>query len=581
MPYGLSTYGVDDYALLYSDVGIRVSVPPVVISDHGLEVGFVTPVVVDHAIRIDFNLVESDHGVQVVVPGSVDSVHGVQVGIGLGQIQQLFPLTGNPSSNYYKYGTRIILHDTVKGPKDITQYVTNWSVSSSRGEPTTFSLKLADNARLFRPYLTSEDAYYDLFDGANFDDDNKVKRYITIEVALNGHVHMYPYFMATDYTWSLNEQGVAEISLTGSDFSELLLEEDQATEDFISGSTPVGGGVGGLGPPRVLKLYTIKSIISKLLTDNGISEDRQRLEFVDMDVHKFTPSGTPLDTIRDLLYYIQGEWYWDKDVFVAQDRNYSATGTGSWTLVDTNHVMSVSVKRSNRGIFNEFTGTKTEACTDILAEYECTGKECLGRQIISFEPARGATLRMIQMNCGSWPFTDWFMGGEDGRYVGHGAGGYQVLSDTCAFVYKQDIMGCFNPYVKAVVVGHRDTDVLMPAGYSNSFQCTVKSAASQAKYGVRRDKSPVTSTVWAREEDCRKTLKLLMEESARTAFLATIECPLLPGILPARTVKLINGYAGSTTGENYYIESVDAEGTSEGVYTMSLSLTRYRPEEVE
>jgi len=59
-----------------------------------------------------------------------------------------------------------------------------------------------------------------------------------------------------------------------------------------------------------------------------------------------------------------------------------------------------------------------------------------------------------------------------------------------------------------------------------------------------------------------------------------VECPLLPDITPAKTVRVVNGYAGSTEGENYYIESVDASGGSDGVFSMSLSLTRYRPEDL-
>jgi len=570
MPYGVGTYGVDTYASLYIDHGLRVGVPATILADHGIRVALPASVVVDHGSRVSFNALVCDHGIRVSVPLTVLADHGMQISLLQTQVRELFPPTGFSSSYYYKYGTRIVFHDSVKGDKDVTQYVTDWSVSMSRGEPTTFSLKLLDRDRKLRPYLEPTDEYYDLFDGANYDDNNNVKRYLTIEVSLHGQVHMYPYFMATDYTWDLNEQGVAEVSLSGSDFSELLLEEDQATEDYITGDDS-----------RIT--YTLRYLVSQTLIRNGITADRQRLEFTDMRVHRFTPSGTPLDTIRDLLYYAQAEWFWDRDVFVARDRGYSPTGSGHWTLVDTNHVLKVNVKRSNRGIFNEFTGTKTEAYSNILAEYDCRGPDCLGRHSISFDVAHGAALRVKEVACGVWKNTDWFLGGaESGTYLGHGAATLR-RTDTVTFVYEQfppPFFTCVEPRFRAVVVGRREGDIPTPAGWESAFQCTVSSAASQAKYGKRKDKSPITSTVWATQEDCKRTLRLLLEESARTAFVASVECPLLPDITPAKTVRVVNGYAGSTEGENYYIESVDASGGSDGVFSMSLSLTRYRPEDL-
>lgn len=566
MSYGTSSYGVAEYAVVHNDHAIQVGIPADVICDHLLAISVFNSVTVDHSVAVGFTLVTCDHSVGVGVLHVVEHSHSVRVGISSAYVHELVPSSGDPASNYYRYGSRLIIHDSVKGDKDITQYVTGWSVSQSRGTPTTFSVDMVDKDRKLRPYLSSGDEYYDLFSGANFNSEKTVTRYLTIEVVLHDQPYTYPYFLITDYDWSLSPSGVPLIKLAGSDYSELLTDELTGAEDYVSG--PDG-------------IHSIRSIVAEILSQNNIPASRQRLEFTDMLVHRFSPSSTPLDSITDLLYYIQAEWYWDRDVFVAHDRNYAPTGSGYYRLVDTSHILDVGIKRTTRGLFNEFTGTKAEAFSSVLAENECRGGDCLGQQVISFETAAWARLDVESMVCGNRTSTSWFLGGIDGKIVnpyGTASGG---KCDTVAFVYEPFIpFLCGEPYYKVRVVGRRVEDIPPPAGFESSFQCVVRSTTSQDKYGVRRDSSPITSTVWATASDCERTLRLLMEESARTMFTASVNAPLLPGMIPARTIKLVNGLAGSPLGENYYIEDVNTTMDSSGVATSSMTLTRYRPEDL-
>lgn len=538
-------------AIIISIHGPRVGFPAPVESIHGPFVGFPTLLTSAHGPLVGFGQVISIHGPLVGFPTIVESIHGPRVGLPNATHYEAFLQTPTDVAAVLArtYHPRILLHNPIDGGtiNDLTPYVRSWTLTQNRNLPATWVITLDDADRAFIPRLPALSTYFGKFDQDSFNHLFIVRRYFTIEIHSAGETWVSPHLLhSNEYEWDISG-GVCTAALSGTDLSEMLLQEDEEMEDWVSTSS---------------RVYYAKEIIVAILANFGITA--YRLEFEDFPViPKFSfKEQSGLDSIEDLLWVRQAEWWFDRDQFVARARNYSPTGAADYELIDVYHLQRTKYKRRMREMKNEFTIRKVSPYSNVVGEFD---QEDVGFVPVDLIPTRNARIRVDDIVKGTAIQAVWF--GEGGEASGAIlAVNSMVYSGSIPayhvrFVYEP-VFGNepFSPRVVGQVIGIPVEDEALPPGAKNAFTVTRRNASSQVKYGRRKDRTALGADFVPTEEIATDLCDLLIEESARLANGVGWSGVLFPFILPAMTLKITVSLAGITA-ENYYVESVTKAGT--------------------
>jgi hypothetical protein len=541
--------------------------------DHGFRVGMSVRFELNHGFQVSMGEFIVEHGIRVVMTNEFELDHGIRVKLPAGEFYEAFlKEPGDVRAVLYRtYGLRILLHnlddDTVL---DATPYVTGWKITQNRSAAADASITLGDVDRFFIPRPRPDSPWKGKLDGDAFDDSYQVRRYWTIHIASAGEWwEDAPHFLQLDRDWN-HDSANPVVTLTLTDYSELLLPSEEELDDFIS----------TLGA-----LFTAKQVVGTILETFGVRE--YVLDFEDYELPgKFSPKGgAPLDWIGDLLWVRQAEWYWKRDVFIARARKYSPTGPADYEFLERYHLIGFKYKQSTRSLKNEFTVRKLNPMSDVLAEIDVEGSEAIGFVPVDITPSRNARVQLETVAHGHAKDFVWF--GEGGRergeilHYGSNTYGGSTPAHHVRFVYEPIIDVVYpgqsstgwQPRILGAVIGiPADLDPI-PTGVDPAFSVTVKNTPSQRKFGRRRDKTPIAHEYIPNKEVAQQTAQLLLEESLRTMEQTGWNGVLFPFVIPGMTIKITEGWAGIRA-ENYYVESITKQG-DQNAGTMDLDCSQF------
>jgi hypothetical protein len=584
--YGHGEYGTDTYGAPSVD---SIHAPaaqfwPRIESIHAPQVNNRAKLQSLHAPEAGLGLLQSLHAPQVQNTVVLQSLHAPQVDVWPSEFHKAFIAAPSGSSmstsqplsfgNVLSYGVKLKLYNVSAGTTDdLTSYLRSWRLEQGRSSPCDFTLELVDKDRELRPFLSSGDTFYGKFRCDNYDDNWNIRRYLQLEITINGATWLSPWLLPTRYRWG--QEDAATVTLTGTDLSDMLLQKPKVNadgegefSDYVSTST---------------HLYTAREIVADLLKKRGITT--YSLEFTDYPIAKYSPKGTTvLDMIKEILWVVQAEWYFDRNVFVARDRDYNPSGPAKWTWVDRYHIKQVSCARSIEGLVNQVTIKKTEQ-SNVLGEQECTGGDCIGYQTVSLSsPANVAQLDIEEIvkykDSGNFVPT-WFDAND--KVLGNGwTYSGTTPASSVQWVYEPDFDATFTtsdfvadwtPHYKVVVYGKTATSMPDWPQFDAGFEIIVDNTNNQALYGVRPDNEAVENTLIPNAEYAEALGNKLIAESIRRMREGVFEAVLNPFIMPCDMGKITFGLGGAYD-TIWYTELVVKEGTAEAA-TMSLTMTMH------
>lgn len=466
--------------------------------------------------------------------------------------------TGNPI-NYVQAGVRLKLHNLVDGTvDDLTPWLQTWSITQSRAAPATMNVTLTDKDRELRPILSEGSTFFGKFKGDNFDQDYNIRRYWQLEITVRGETWASPWFLLMEYSWAWQDGGSVSMSFT--DLSEILLQNNFEINEFISGNGTY---------------YTSHDVIRAILDKCKIPHN---IQFTPYPVPKYSPSGgTALDYIKEILHKRQAEWRFDGNTFIAHDHNYNKTGPARWTFVDKNHIQQISFRYSVQELINEITIKKVEQ-SNVVAEQECTGNDCIGTQTLSINPPQGGlsfVIEEITNYANSGKYTGVWLD-ANGRVLANGWGyGGGTPASSFEWVYEPQmqivgvetapgtgingpVFGSWTPHYRVSVIGSPPD---YGPGVEGAFTVTIRNTASQERYGKKPEQAPIEDPLIPNTEVATWMANKLIEESIRKTDTSSWTGPLNPFVLPADMVKVTAGIAG-VENRVFYVEGITKSGTA-------------------
>lgn len=468
-----------------------------------------------------------------------------------------------------EHGIRLLLHNVIDDTvDDLTEYVKTWSVKESRNAKGTATIVLRNTDRELRPFLSEGDTFYQKFDGDYIDQDRQLRRYMTLESFYNGVPFEYPWMVQLSYGYRLDPD-MDEVTLEMVDLTELLLGEDEAMEDFVSTDDA---------------LVTAHQACAAILTKYGVPS--YRLEFDDYFIQQFSPKGgTPLSWIEKIIWVRQAEWLWEKDTFVIRQPSYRKAGPPEWRFIDRFDIKFAGIKRSTQELRNEFLVRKTEKASTPLHEEECRGRQCLGFQERTFEPANIVSAQFLKILKGSIHSVNFKGVNGEVISVSNPTGGSASSSTPIgyiSFIYEPSPFEIFAenelPAFDLIIDGKRPINNPEYPQFEPSFSKLVVNETNQARFGIRRGRTPIENSLIPDGATALRTGQLLIEENVRMMRPTNWTALLRPSVRCGQTIEIELGWAGYRNPSLFgYTEGITKRGTqTEAV--MDLELSGYDPD---
>lgn len=529
----------------------------------------------------------STHGVQAL-QGDYYSTHGVRA-----ESSSSYVSTHGPRSRYYPrefaeiffppaqggvvakilqkppYANRLTLYSgDGTDPKDLTGFLEDLKLEENRNTPARWTAVLRDPERRFSPKNRASE-FYRMLDGRNYDASFNLRRWLELETKIGGETFYSPWLLCKRNVWDFRPTG-ATTTISGTDLSDLMQGANLNLPDYFN--------------------ISLRAAVALVLEACGIHN--YRLTFRDSTLPRFTPKGRKgLDYLNNLMRKAQAEWFWERNVFVAQDRVINPAGA-DWHCVDDLHVTLAQYVTDPSNLTNEQHISKLVANADQLLDppYVCEGGECIRIHEVPLDyPASVATLDVIEVVNGSVKHPVWK--DAEGAVLGQGPTGFAIGRRAIAsvqFDYEPQIIATgpmtdagpgsnLQPWTPRVVIDVNgqiwDPDPAVDPNEDPEFDVTIPDTASQAEYGRRPNPSPMEDQGIKDGAEAEWIGRRLNEESARQVCTARIDGPDHPDVRPSRVILVDLKYGG--------IESVNfhAERSSK-TYTatsarMSVGLSEY------
>ncbi|MCB1711678.1 MAG: hypothetical protein KDH96_04130 [Candidatus Riesia sp.] len=467
-------------------------------------------------------------------------------------------------NNFYTYKFKIeVVGDT---NFDFTDYQLDFTINEKRNSPTELTFRISDHEGIFNPENPTTGGLGAL--RSDFNNGATVNRYYQVTVKVGDQTEwVSPRFLQVDYDW-VHDGESAIATITALDYSQLLLaSQDDGLDDYVSGSG---------------RIWYASQIIADILPRYGVTQiDAHR--FTDYPVPKYSPKGgTPLEWMKELLFYAQAEWYFDDNVLVIKDRD---SETVEWELKDIYHLANWKQKKTARDIYNEFVVSKDEAISSTIARNHCVGRNCLGYQTVSWsQPLNIASLYIRNVVRGTIDEVDWRdEAGEPVTNIPRLTHMSQTPMRSVSFVYTPSL-GAINsptawppsvlPEYEVIVQGRVvNTDPVMSI-FDDKFKVRKKSTEHQLLFGPKKA-APVNSPIIGTREQAELLARKLLEESLRKGNTIQTSVNMMnPFMRAATAVKFYVGKAGFPDGQVFYIESISKTGNEAGGL-MNINASRF------
>lgn len=473
------------------------------------------------------------------------------------------------------FGFKVLVHDG-GASIDLTPWVRTGNLSQSVSQAASFNIVMGDDQdRYLRPFQESGDDLYQIFNGANFDDNWNITKYMEILFYTAGRTWYSPYLLPSDAEWALDNTGEKVLRVSGSDLTEILVQEDQQHADYITTGSEEDD-TGGI-------IQNSASILSSIAGIYGITLHNTVPGF---PVRQFSPKGlTGIDYFKQLLYVTQGTWRFDRDTLVLEPVKWTKNGGASWKFVDVLDIKNIQYKMSIQELKNEFVINKVEKGGEPLAQV-VVDKYGITDYIELRVPSLTVDIKVLDANYGGVnTFTYW---DAQKRPIQTTPGQYRggIKAKYVTFVYYPVINSgvpqtIFNPdepnrpqyangrppraevefWGMSRAGGLGDLDL----GYKVWYR-----APNQATFGRRRDRNPIENPLIPNKSYAIALATALAEASLRTTQISNWEGILNPWVIPNRTISLVCGQAGFTSPTNFYVEKIDKQFDAEGNFTMRL-----------
>lgn len=457
------------------------------------------------------------------------------------------------------YGFEVWLEGP-EGALEITDYVAGAGsyIRQPLDGPAEFSIALNPASREIRPKLRSGDLFYNRFDGDAFDENFNLRRFLQIGMWSGGKRWWSPRLLQFDFDWSHDERGNRTAAIVGTDLTELLLQNDQNLDNFFSSQSGI---------------YTAHQVVSAIL---GRYKIKHRLEFDDFQISQFTAKGaTAWDYIRSFLWVMQAESYFDGEIFVARNPVWKKTGRGAWSLRDVHDLKSYSYKKSTRDLKNEFTMKRPEKVPTPLADVEI--RQVGNTALIPLNPPSRTIIpelvvRPFHGDLNLWTYFDAQGNPIPGAVFNQAS--QVVLPKPAAFVRVnyQPAFDIFNPwppdvppYARVVFWGGGNFRV-----GEGSFIVVGRDAASQQKFGPRRDRSPVDSTLVVDRATARTCVDRMAAISVRRSQPSSWTALVNPEMNPGDIADLVCSEAGFFDPTPFKVESLTKNFGGDGNFLMGV-----------
>lgn len=539
---------------------------PAVCLEHPTRFSLKGAVSLDHSTRfnllseLDLPVVDMEHSTRFELSAAqVDFSHSTRFMVQPDLFYRVF-VVGEEEAKEYRndYAFEVWLAGP-EGDLELTPYVKSGSLRQSIEGPAEFSLNLDPASRELRPKLRSGDLFYQRFDGDAFDEDFNLRRWLKIGIWSGGKVWWSPKLLQLDYDWTMDNQGQRQITLGGTDLSELLLQNDQNLDSYFSTQA---------------RIYTAHGIMGAML---GRYKIKYRFDFDDFQISQFTAKGaTAWDYLRTCMWPMQAESFFDGDQFVAQNPIWKPNNSrGVWSLRAGHDLKSYSYKKSIRDLKNEFTIKRPGKVPTPLAEVELrqTGNSTLiplnppSRNIIPeiVTPAFHGDLTL-------WTYFDAQGNPIPGAVFSRAA--QVVLGVPAAFVRvtyvpTYDLTNPWPPgvppYAKIVFWGSGRYNV-----GDEAFIVVGRDAASQARFGKRRDRSPTDTTLIVDRATAQKTTRRLASISARRSQPSQWTAMLNGEAMPGELIDLVCSEAGFFDPTIFKVEAVNKNFDQQGNFLMGV-----------
>lgn len=546
--------------------------------EHGFRFGLTESLSFSHGFR--FGLSEPgvsavpksfSHGYKFDLSAGVDLEHGFTFIMIPESVWNVY-VVPDESRRYRKdFGYEVTLYNNGTS-YDLTPWCFNGQLVQRLSVPASFSLDLADDEnRIFRPKQTPSDDFYRAFDGATFDDDWDIQKYIEIKFYAAGSYWYSPHLLPTDCQWGLDATGDKVLRVSGTDLSEILLQEDQQLEDYYSS--------GDEGDSSAGQIYTSAGIMSNIASIYGI---KIRNTCPSFKVRQFSPKGvTGLDYFKQLIYVTQGQFYWDRDTLILEDQKWTQNGYSKWNFVDTKDIMNISYKQSISELKNEFVIEKVEKAGVPLAHVvvEKYGKTDF---IELTPPSEYVDIKVLDANYGGVNLFTYYDAQQNPLLTTAGILRHGKKAKYVRFNYypveKEGVP------LSTAMVGHYANGrppraevefwgMQRPTGFGSLEDTGFKiwyRAPNQSRFGRRRDRTPISNPLIPDKAHAIALARKMAEISERMTMISNWTGILNPWITPGITIGIECGQAGFEDRTNFYVESVTKKFSASGEFTMDL-----------
>lgn len=561
--------------------------------EHGYRFGLTGSVEGEHGYRFSLldsgALIEGDHGFRFGLETLIEGSHGYKFGVDPVRVYEVYvdpPLTnsgGGPSglitpspisvtnAKTYRddFGYQVTVHRE-GATRDLTPYIRTGQISQRVSIPATLTLQCADPDRIFRPKKSSG-LFSGYFKGDSFGLSFGVREYIEVKLWAQGSYWVAPYFLVTDADWKINNEGERVFEIQATDYSLLLLQDDQQLEDFVSDDASV---------------YYTHTIFHQIASHYDI---RLKNEATSFPVRQFSPKGsTALDYFKKLLYVTQDQFLWDKDTLIFEPIGWKSSGSARWRFVDVHDIINLSYKFSSQNLKNEFVLKKVEKAGVPLAVVE-TSKYGFSPLAQLDPPSAGVDAIILDANYGFVNYFNYYNAqnqlltpsGSIGPYRGSANNPAAYVEyvyhpvENPALPHQLALVGQYAngrpPYAAVEFWGLRRHQIFGPL--DEGFGVHYKLNSSQTQFGERRDRSPIENPLIPTKAYALRLARSLAVQSMRQTQISNWTGILNPWLRPNETIAIKCGQAGFTTPTNFYVESVTKRFGANGEFTMDVECT--------
>lgn len=548
---------------------------------HGFRFGFVEPYEFSHGFRFTMGQPGEDetpltfrHGFRF----DLNPAYSFSTGFCFTLVpQETWDVYVVPTSSglYRKdFGYEVIFHGE-NGDVDLTPWVTNGSIKQPISNAATFNLQLIDDEdRYLRPKQSPGDDLYRAFDGANFDDAWNINKWLEIKIHATGRTWESPYLLPSDAVWAINGEGEKTLTISGSDFTEILIQEDQQHEDYITTGDEEEGEDQGVAYVQVSNF-----ILEDLSSKYGI---RVRNNLPSFPIRQFSPKGmTALDYYKQLIYITQGQWYWDRDTLILEPLKWNKLGGAKWTFTDYLNIKNISYKMSISELKNEFVINKVEKggsplATVVVERYGITDFIELAH------PSACIDVKILDANYGQVDTFTYYDAQQNPILSTAGPlRSGNIKAKYVRFIYRPvedpglPIQVAFAgqyangrpPRAEVEFWGTRRAGGLgnLDLGYKILYR-----DENQTRYGRRRDRSPIENPLIPNKAYAERLAEKMAQVSERLTQISNWQGILNPWVMPGTTIAIECGMAGFESPTNFYVESVNKTFNSAGEFLMNL-----------